>query len=189
MLSSTNRQYVVFFFLLVLCAFARWVSSTPGFVPVLGASLYLGWYSRSRVAALCFPLIVLASSDVILGFYSAPLMIAVYLSAVIPPLLGLALRKKLAVSRIVAFATTASLAQFLIVNLAWWRFFPGYPATPGGLAQCYAAALPFFANRIAADLIWTTIIFAGASVLSRYLPADSVADAPVQDSMSDAINT
>jgi len=37
-----------------------------------------------------------------------------------------------------------------------------YPLNVQGLAQCYAAALPFLDKTVLGDLIWTAVLFGGA---------------------------
>jgi hypothetical protein len=54
-----------------------------------------------------------------------------------------------------------------------------YLHTPGGLIQCYVAALPFFRNSLAGDLFWTAALFglhdlARAWVSSRRLRMEAV---------------
>lgn len=36
-----------------------------------------------------------------------------------------------------------------------------YPHTAAGLAACYLAALPFFANTLLATLLWVAALFGG----------------------------
>jgi hypothetical protein len=60
----------------------------------------------------------------------------------------------------------ASLLFFLLSNLAEWVGAPMYPKTPAGLVLCCAAAVPFFWNTLAADLLGTAVLF-GLDALSR----------------------
>ena len=55
---------------------------------------------------------------------------------------------------------------FLTSNFAEWLGDPLYPKTAAGLALCFAAAIPFFWNTLAADLLGTATLF-GLDALSR----------------------
>jgi hypothetical protein len=44
-----------------------------------------------------------------------------------------------------------------------------YPRTVEGLAACYVAAIPFFRNSLAGDLLYTGLLFGGLHLLElRY---------------------
>jgi hypothetical protein len=40
-----------------------------------------------------------------------------------------------------------------------WKMGTTYAHTAAGLAQCYVAAIPFFGNTIASDLLFTGVFF------------------------------
>ena len=46
-----------------------------------------------------------------------------------------------------------------------------YPKTFAGLVACYAAAIPFFQNTLAGDLVFTALLFGGFALAERLLPA------------------
>ena len=45
-----------------------------------------------------------------------------------------------------------------------------YPVTPAGLAACYVAAIPFFQNTLAGDLVYATLLFGGFALAERAMP-------------------
>jgi hypothetical protein len=61
-------------------------------------------------------------------------------------------------------ALAGGAAFFAITNFAVWLG-DLYPHTPSGLADCYIAALPFYRNQIAGDLLFTGALF-GAHALA-----------------------
>ena len=62
-------------------------------------------------------------------------------------------------SRIALAATAGSVQFFLITNAATWLLSGMYPLTAAGLAACYIAAIPFFGNTLASDLLYSGVLF------------------------------
>ena len=156
--------------LVLLGALSRLLPHPPNFVP-LGA---LALYSGARLPAgwdLAIPLLSLALSDFFLDFGSGrrilgPVRIAIYGTFLLIVLGGRLLRGKATPRRLAAFSVASSVLFFLVSNLA--VFFRGvlYPRTAAGLLVCFAAALPFLWNTLAADLLGTGALF-GLDALSR----------------------
>jgi hypothetical protein len=46
-----------------------------------------------------------------------------------------------------------------------------YAHSMTGLADCYAAAIPFFQNTVAGDLFYSALLFGGFALLQRLVPA------------------
>lgn len=98
-------------------------------------------------------------------------------------LLGWAfLRKTESPVRIGATALGASLLFFLVSNFGSWleQAYP-YGYSLAGLADCYAAAVPFYRGTLTGDVVFTAALFGAHAVLSRaYFPAERVATIPVE---------
>ena len=67
-------------------------------------------------------------------------------------------------------ALGGSVLFFLTSNLATWGEGLLYPMTFSGLALCYAEAIPFFRNTLAADLVGTALLFGLAPLFERAAP-------------------
>ena len=52
-----------------------------------------------------------------------------------------------------------SISFYLITNFAEWAFYDLYPHTAAGLIEGYVAAIPFFRNTLASDLLFSVLIF------------------------------
>ena len=52
-----------------------------------------------------------------------------------------------------------SVVFFLVSNFGVWMGWKMYPATVGGLIDCYVAALPFFRNTVLGDLAYAGLMF------------------------------
>ena len=46
-----------------------------------------------------------------------------------------------------------------------------YPKTLAGLSACYAAAIPFFRNTLAGDLVFSVVMFGGFATVERAFSA------------------
>jgi hypothetical protein len=62
---------------------------------------------------------------------------------------------------------TASTLFFVTSNLATWGEGLLYPMSAAGLIACFVAAIPFFGNTVAADLIGTAVMFGLGPVFER----------------------
>jgi hypothetical protein len=58
---------------------------------------------------------------------------------------------------------------FVVTNFGAWATGMLYPLTWEGLVACYVAAIPFFGNTLAGDLVYTGLLF-GAFALAERLP-------------------
>ncbi len=59
---------------------------------------------------------------------------------------------------------------FVGTNLGEWAFGGWYPRTSSGLVECFVAALPFFKNTLAGDLIYSALffgLFAAVQIISQ----------------------
>ena len=140
------------------------------FTPVVAALLYFGYKqprSRLWIALLAFAAGDLALSRLVYHYpISADLLFtwAFYAAAL---WLGSLLKDNLSIPRVAGASLTGSIAFFVISNFAVWALWNMYPHTLAGLGECYVAALPFFRNAVAGDLVFTAVLF-GAPVLVEH---------------------
>ncbi len=155
----------VFAALVALAVTVRLVSETPNFSAVTAAALFAGFYFRHRLTAACVPLAIMTLSDPFLGGYAKPLMAAVYGSLLIPVAWRSVLRAGLTPARVGLGAVSSSVAFYLLSNAAVW--YAWYPRTWDGLIRCYTLALPFFANTLAGDLVFSAGFFGLYALATR----------------------
>ena len=123
---------------------------------------------RSRRVGWLVPFGALLLSDLVLGFYHPVAMFWNYLAFGACLLIGsglLASRRSL--GRVAGAVLASSLAFFVLSNFGMWAS-GYYPRTWAGLAECYAAALPFFRNTLASDAIYSAALFGGHALMARY---------------------
>ena len=159
-----------------LGAILRLMPHPPNFAPVGGMSLFAG--ARLPVwQAYLVPLALMAVTDPILAkFYGvAPysrFQLFMYASFMISVWLGRRLRNTENLAKIGAFSLLNSMQFYLITNFGSWLWFNSYPRTMTGLADCYAAAIPFFGWTVASDLIYTAALFGLYGLLSRTIASE-----------------
>jgi hypothetical protein len=148
----------------------RLVPHPPNFAPIAAMALFSGTQMPRRLLSFAIPFAALVLSDAILGgFY--PGMNFVYASFALTVLIGWAIAKRKSPLVIGGAAMASSVLFFLLTNFGMWLFSGFYPLTSAGLIACYVAAIPFFQNTLAGDLVFTGLLFGGFAIAERLLPA------------------
>jgi len=119
-----------------------------------------------KKAAFMIPMGAMLLSDIFLGFH--PLMFVVYGAFALGVVIGRTMNNKVSAKRVFGSSLVASIMFFLVTNFAVWMMY--YPTTIDGLVQCYVAAIPFFRNSLASDLVWSTVFFGAFELAGRYIP-------------------
>lgn len=175
--------------------------AAPNLSPIGALCLFSLGFLPVRWAAL-LPLAVMVASDLVLYRWHgwAPFNKVVYLSFAVYGLAGLAWRARPGALTLAAGTISSGLFFFLATNFVVWLSASGMPAPEarltiweepttryahplirysrdlGGLASCYAMALPFYRNTLLGDALFTALLFglAYATERSRVIkPADS----------------
>jgi hypothetical protein len=149
--------------LTVLGAVLRLLPHPPNFAPVGGLSLYAGARLRGW-QAFALPLLLMAVTDPLRGGYSIATPF-VYLSFMITVAIGRRLQSTENPVRIGAACFACSAQFFEISNFGTWLGW--YQHTWSGLALCFTQAIPFFGRTVAADLLYSGVLFGLHAWLSR----------------------
>jgi len=166
-----NAKHARLFALLsaiVGAAVLRLVPHPPNFAPIGAMALFSGAYLGRRGLAFAAPLGALLLSDAIIGFYAG--MEFVYASVALIVLIGWAVRMRVSPLRVGAAAIASSVLFFVITNFGTWLSSGMYPHDAAGLAACYIAAIPFFQNSVAGDLVYAALLFGGFALLEDAIP-------------------
>ncbi len=153
------------------------------FTAVTGGLIYFG--ARRPWREMVGPLAILMASDYCLTTYTyhyafhwqgyIPTWIW-YLAAM--ALGQILLRAKTNFVRVAAGAILGPTSFWLMSNFAFWALYAGsaigspYPRTFGGLATCYAAAIPFYGNDLAATSIVLAVAFGVPALVRRMNPVE-----------------
>lgn len=160
---------------LVLCAMivagvaARFIPHPPNFSPVGALALFAGATFASKRAAFLVPLLIMFISDLVLGL--SAITPVVYASFGIIVWLGSGLREQHRPILVASGAIAGAGVFFVVTNLGVWALGTLYPRTVPGLAACFAAALPFFGNTVASDLLYAATLFGSFALMGRRWPA------------------
>ena len=127
------------------------------FTPLGASILFAGFILPKKW--LWLPLAALLISDLIIGTYDAPVMIAVYLSYAI--LMAAAYNLRGYYNFLTALVTSlgGAILFFFITNAAVWLWSGMYQTDFNGLMASYAAGLPFFRNSLSGDLFYSAVFF------------------------------
>lgn len=158
--------YILPILLVLLGVFARLLPHPANVAPIAAIALFGSLYLPRRLA-LILPLVAVFLSDLIIGFYSIPIMIVVYSSFLLTGAIGLWIRKHITFAHIVGGTLIASTLFFLTTNAAVWAFGTMYPKTIAGLFESYQNAIPFFRNSVIGDLFFVGILVGAKEAVSR----------------------
>lgn len=173
-----RKQFSIISGFILLAALSRILPHPYNFTPLGAIALFGAAYFTDKKWAILIPLFAMWVSDLVLNnfFYSSitggvtlfnTQMLPVYGSILLIALLGMATLKKVTLPRVLASAVSASVIFFVITNLAVWYAQPLYPLSVEGLVACFSAALPFFNNTLAGDLVYCSALF-GSFEYARY---------------------
>ncbi|HEU4437300.1 MAG TPA: DUF6580 family putative transport protein [candidate division Zixibacteria bacterium] len=138
------------YFLTLLAILIRLLPHAPNFAPLGALALLAGMTGDKR--KLYLPLGAVFATDLVLGFYSG--FVWIYLSYGLLFFTGCSMRKAQGMKKTIALPLAGSVLFYFVSNFGVWASGSMYPPTEAGLVQCYLAALPFFRNTLASDLIY-----------------------------------
>lgn len=153
--------------LTVLAVVVRMFSSAFhvwNFAPIGAVSLFAGSRLPRRWAWIV-PVVAMAASDYLLDQNrSRPIFElsrwAIYGTFAAMTLLGpLANLPKFGRWLLPVLSLSGSAIFFIVSNFATWGEGQLYPMTFAGLMTCYAAAIPFYGNTVASELLGTAVLF------------------------------
>lgn len=151
------EKIVIAIFLVTFGVVGRLLPHAWNFTPLAAIAIFSGIYLGRRWA-VSLPIITMLIGDIFIGFYSVPLMVAVYGSLVLAGLIGVAIRKFRTIETVIATSIMSSTFFFLTTNFAVWQYSVWYEKSFSGLINCYMMALPFFRNTLAGDLFYVAIL-------------------------------
>ncbi len=169
-----SLELVVFVGLVLLAVASRFaLADIPNFKPIAACALLSGFLFSRIWLAVALPVFVMLISDSHIGAYERSIMLAVYGSLALCPMIGWA-AGKLVQSRaygrigqagvLLSSAIVISVLFFLTTNLVVWMQW--YERSWLGLGFCFVAALPFFKYTLLGNVFFTATGLVGYWVLS-----------------------
>lgn len=171
----SNPRFLALTGIILTAAALRFAPLPPNFVPIGAMALFGGAMLSQWRLAIAVPLVAMLISDLLMAslwygtavFWGMPF---VYAGFIIYAGLGRLVRTRQTPLRIGAAALAGSVAFFIITNFGSWLRGLWYPMTWEGLLACYAAGIPFYRNTVAADVLFTVMLFGGFALLQHYWP-------------------
>lgn len=148
------------YLIIILAIISRFVPHLPNFAPITAIAIfsaaYLPWKKAFGVTFAARFI-----SDIFLGFFFWPLMVAVYASHLAGILLGLWIKRAQNYRwiKIAGSSLIASALFFLITNFAF--LYSNYPHNFSGVIQAYVNGLPFLRGTLIGDMFYTAALFGG----------------------------
>jgi len=143
--------------LIALGIAARFLPHPANFAPIGGIAIFSGLYLPKKWAII-LPLAAMFFSDIFIGLYAWPMMLAVYVGFALMAVIGLWVRKNKKLATVLGGTILGSVIFYLLTNFAVWAFGNWYAHSWAGLVQCYILALPFFRNSLLGDLFYTGLL-------------------------------
>ncbi|NTW26644.1 MAG: hypothetical protein HGA37_18240 [Lentimicrobium sp.] len=174
-------RFVVITAIVLMLALSRLLPHPFNFSPIAALALFGGAKYSNRFAAYLIPLAAVWVSDLFLNFafygrfvpfYDGSLI--TYAAFAMIVLLGSLALKKFSAKNLLLTSLSASVLFFLVSNFGVWAFSGLYPYTAAGITACYAAAVPFFRNTLAGDLVYSFAVFYAFEFAMKRIPARGI---------------
>lgn len=164
-----GRSIVLPYLFVAVIAVSRLVFTHPyNMIPIFSVLLFFGACRPMREFGIA--VLGLIGIDIFIttyhyGYKLVPDQALTWMWYLIAVNLGAnALNKVISLRRVVGSSLLLSVSFFVASNFSVWFEWHMYPKTLSGLLACYTAALPFFRNSVAAELISSGLLFG----LARY---------------------
>ena len=157
------------FALVVTGVVFRVVPHPWNFAPIGAIALFGGAKFDRRSFGIAMPLLTMLIGDAFIGFHSAMPMI--YATYALIAVIGMFLRNRESVATVGGAALLSSTIFFITTNFDMWARGTTYAKTADGLVTCYIAAIPYFGNTIASDLLFSAVFFGAFAIAERKIPA------------------
>lgn len=137
-----------------------------GVSPIGAMALYSGAFARPQIMWLV-PLIPLLLADLIGGFYDPLVMAFVYLGFALSTIAGrLLLSRRRNIRRHGLAIVVGAVIFYLVSNFSIWLA-GMYPQTAAGLVRCYLNGLPYLGAAIAANTVYSVVLFGLHEAIER----------------------
>ena len=171
-----RRSYILYIIIITAAIATRLIPHVWNFAPVTAIAIFAAIYLPKR-QAFAFPIAIRLVSDLIIGFFSWPLMIAVYLAHIFGVAMGLWIKRNKSVGRVIAAPIISAIVFFLVTNFAW--LYAGYPNDLSGIMLAYTNGLPFLRGTLLGDVSYTLALVGGYEFVLRYARSRKSAKVPL----------
>jgi len=171
-----SKKIILIFSLLIIGILGRIIPHPPNVTPIIAIALLASHAFKNKWVAILIPLSGMWISDLVInnylyaGYYDKFVFFSngslwIYGAILLTVLIGKVLIKHIKLSTVFLSSVTASFFFFIITNFGVWFSSIMYPKSLLGLIECYTLAIPFFGNALIGDLIYSTVLFSGYSLV------------------------
>jgi len=159
---------MILILLVFSAAAARFIPHIPNAAPITALAIVAATFLPAR-KALGLTFLARLISDLFLGFFSLPLMVAVYGSHLVAVLFGSWIKNSPTHGwlKIVAAAAGSAVLFFLVTNFAF--LYSTYPHNLSGIMASYLNGLPFLRGTMLGDVGYTVALFGSVEALKYFL--------------------
>jgi hypothetical protein len=168
-----NMQLITITAMTVIATASTLIPHPPNFTPIAAIALFAGAHFTNKRAAVAFPLAILLIRDLVIGLHS--LMPFTYACFALTVGLGFWLKRANSIPKTIAASLVGSTLFFLVTNFGVWLLLGTFPPTTAGLIDCYVAAIPYFRNTLAGDLLYVAIMFGTFAIAGGQFPELKIA--------------
>ncbi len=165
---NNSPRFLTLLGMILAAAAFRIVPHPPNFSPLAAIALFGGAQFADKRTAFLVPLAAMFCGDLVLGLHA--LIPVIYGCFALIVCLGFWVRRQRGPGRIAAAALAGSFLFFTVTNFAVWVISGIYSKDVPGLLACYSAALPFFQNTLASDMVFNLTLFGSMALLEWRLP-------------------
>lgn len=167
LLRSENKSEEIFALALTVAAVAlRLLPHPENFTPMAAVAFFAGSVLSPRLA-LTVPLAAMIASDLVIGLHD--LFLVTWGSFMLTAWMGIALKDRGGLSKVLFGTLAGSLLYFVITNLAVFLFENMYPKTAAGLVECFMMALPFLRGTLVGDLCYGAALFGAFAGAKKFV--------------------
>lgn len=177
--TAYHLLFMMIYLVIILAALTRVIPHMPNVAVVTAVAIFAGSVLPMR-KALGITFLVRLFSDIVIGFFTWKLMVAVYAAHLLGVLFGRWIGSgKVSVARfgkVVASSLSTSVSFFVLTNFA--LLYAEYPHTWAGITQAYINGLPFLRGTLLGDVGFSVslfLIYDAARVLVPWLKRQRVA--------------
>lgn len=161
--------------LILITVFSRLIPHPSNFTAIGAVAIFAGFLLPNRFLSLFIPLAAMFVSDLVINNLVYPFpdfvwfssgFIWIYLGIIAHTISALIFGKP-TISGIAGSSISGAILFFILSNFGVWLGSGMYEKSLAGLAICYTAALPFFGNFLAGNIIFSAILFGVYFILER----------------------
>ncbi len=165
---TINYGLITAILLILAAAISRVVMYPHNFSPIIGMAVFSGAVIKDRRFSFALPIVSMFLSDLMFevfniapGFWGWGQLVGYGILALIT-VFAFNL-KKISVLNVAGFSIASSVIFFILSNLSFFLIdnpvYHTYTQDAGGFIDCYVKALPFFRTSLAADLVYSGLLF------------------------------